>query len=324
VVFIAGPDYLFRTLATELSIHRPDPARAWTWAEFNGPDAADFLHRLTTVDIHKLEVETGSPGCFLNPQGRVRISFQLWRLSADSFAFEYEAGIGRHWERALRETIGQYTFGEKLTFVPRTDLACVWTFPDRSEKGSEDRLPPGRTEQIGSIRFCRQLNEAFGRIWITAWGIAADLDAWLTKRNSNTLTENALERSRIESLWPQPDREITVETQPLEAGMRHFVADRKGCYPGQEVIEKVISLGSPARRLVLLQLGLQLRSPAAVDTSLRIGEPPVEAGKITSTSLDSGPPLALALVRKTYAKEGLVLKFGNDGAATVLRIAPYR
>lgn len=38
---------------------------------------------------------------------------------------------------------------------------------------------------------------------------------------------------------PYPDRELTPEVTPLEAGLWHTVSFTKGCYLGQETIAKV-------------------------------------------------------------------------------------
>ena len=53
------------------------------------------------------------------------------------------------------------------------------------------------------------------------------------------------ERERVLALCPRVDHELVFDANPLELGLRAAIADNKGCYPGQEVIEKIISLGSP-------------------------------------------------------------------------------
>ncbi|NDG86203.1 MAG: hypothetical protein EBX52_14335, partial [Proteobacteria bacterium] len=61
------------------------------------------------------------------------------------------------------------------------------------------------------------------------------------------------ELERVLSLTPKQGNEFELDgkTNPLEVNLRHAISDQKGCYPGQEVIEKIIAIGSPARKLCL-------------------------------------------------------------------------
>lgn len=44
---------------------------------------------------------------------------------------------------------------------------------------------------------------------------------------------------RIAQGRPYPDKELTIDITPLEAGLWHTVHLEKGCYLGQEAIAKV-------------------------------------------------------------------------------------
>lgn len=72
-----------------------------------GPDARDFLHRLSTVDARGLEPGQGKPGFFLNPQGKIRAYFNLWCYGAEEFAFEFAAGETGRWKQELLALIDQ-------------------------------------------------------------------------------------------------------------------------------------------------------------------------------------------------------------------------
>ena len=55
-----------------------------------------------------------------------------------------------------------------------------------------------------------------------------------------------LERARIEAAWPAMGAEIVPgETIPAETGVASVAVDfRKGCYPGQELVERMDSRGA--------------------------------------------------------------------------------
>jgi len=217
-----------------------------------GPDAADFLHRITSADVHALSPGEGTRAAILSPTGRYEASFYLWREAPDAFALETWGG--KEWKDRLLATIDRYTFAEKMTL--------------------ESNLEPS----VGN----------------------AESPGWrsLVQLGSAPFTE-----ARIASLLPFPGREITPERNPLEAGDSEAVADQKGCYPGQEVIEKIRALGAPAKRLV------RVRSTTSLDnlpTEIPLLDPEtgVEVGRLTTAQGFHG----LAIVRKTHASKGLKLK----------------
>jgi folate-binding protein YgfZ len=97
-------------------------------------------------------------------------------------------------------------------------------------------------------------------------------------------------------------------TIPLEAGIEsRAISFTKGCYPGQEVVIRVVHRGHGriARRLVGLAIdGTEV--PGAGD-GLRSGDR--EAGKITSAAWSPlvGAPIALAMVQRDFFEPGTAL-----------------
>src|SRR6185295_2608646 len=134
-----------------------------------------------------------------------------------------------------------------------------------------------------------------------------------------------IESWRIRSLRPRIDSEITDSTLPLEVGLTDAVAQQKGCYPGQEVIERTLSLGAPARRLARVE-GTG-PAPAPGEPLFNLAEPPAEVGKVTSVSQEGGRFFVLAFLRKIHAKEGLEVRFtehqGQVAHGKVAQIAPF-
>ena len=86
------------------------------------------------------------------------------------------------------------------------------------------------------------------------------------RRASREGTLDELERLRIEDGWPAMGAEIVPgETIPAETGVVPVAVDfKKGCYPGQELVERMDSRGASApRRLRVLdrRRGLEARRP---------------------------------------------------------------
>ncbi len=351
---------------------------SWNWVTLTGPDAKDFLHRLTTVHLRQMDPGTGAPGCFLTAQGKIRSYFQLWNPKKDQYAFEFDAGSSGKWKTDLLTIIDQYTFGEKITLEDLTpSLKCAWIFPDEAQLerlGLNFPIRPEGQPQLGqmiessldatsdatsdaasganlanlanlkdtpsnaasaeTIKICNHGTVNFGRIWLTVWGTPTGLEKWISENfpkqeaDLQPLSFAELERWRIQAVQPRMDSEITEAAVPLEIGLRTAIADNKGCYPGQEVIEKIVALGSPARRLVRIegtgtppQAGDRVQ---AIDATTHAAG--AEIGTITTSDLSPATKFAvLALIRKTHAKEGTEVGFLNHPQirGTVIKIAPH-
>lgn len=288
-----------------------------------GPDARDFLHRLSTLDVKSLKVGEGAPGCFLTPQGKLRASFQLWRDAAESYFFEFDAGQNQDWKNQLLAFLDQYTFGEKMTVVDQSgDLECLWLFPSREEDARTTWIESGS-------KVYAQTDSEFGRPWLTLWGPKNLVLETLKEKfpAASELSIEEVDRWRIQQMRPRVGFELTEGASPLEVGLRKFIADQKGCYPGQEVIEKVLSIGSPARRLVRIEA--EGSAPQKGDRVLG-QDLKTELGTITSVALESGSSVPsrfqiLALVKKTFAKVDESVRFSSSQETTgaIMQIAPY-
>ena len=299
-----------------------------SWITLIGPDAEDFLHRLSSVNTRALDPGRGTPGCFLTAQGKLRAFFHLWRLSDQEFAFEVDAGNDGRWKSSLLAAIDQYTFAEKMT-LQESELKSTWIFPavnatkDFIASTTSETSTAGTLTSSAGIQICQHGTRDYGRAWISAWGEEAALKTWIAKNfaGAQPLEESTLERWRIENTRPRLDAELDEEINPLEAGLPDAISEQKGCYPGQEVIEKILALGSPARRLIQIQG--EGPAPLTKTPVYNLAEPPAALGEITSaTALPDGKFLALALVRKIHAKEGVGVTIGSQ-RAQVKAVAPY-
>lgn len=288
-------------------------AQKLRWIHVEGPDAKDFLHRLTTANLRGLAVGDGTPACFLNPQGRIVSYFKLWRTGETRFALETEQSA------ETLAIIDQFTFGEKMTVSEAQDVIPLWVLPAEGERIPNPAGATGAPHCLseGNVVLCFQGQAELGRPWVSAWGPEAEARAHVAAiwPSATLIDETAVERLRIEAMWPRAGHEISAESNPLEIGLRSAIADNKGCYPGQEVLEKIIALGAPARRLALLSVqgALEQGTPLLDDAGN-------EQGRITSIA---APDLALAILRKTHAKEGGRLHTATGAHATVARISTY-
>jgi folate-binding protein YgfZ len=115
---------------------------------------------------------------------------------------------------------------------------------------------------------------------------------------------------RIESGVPWHGRDVTAETLALEAPYDVAISFRKGCYLGQEVMERVTARGHVNRKLV----GLVLAGDALPPAQAHVFAGDRDVGWVTSAawSWRLGHPVALAYVRREHLEPGTTLAVGDD------------
>ncbi|NDF84740.1 MAG: folate-binding protein YgfZ, partial [Actinobacteria bacterium] len=91
--------------------------------------------------------------------------------------------------------------------------------------------------------------------------------------------------------WPTMGVDMTSDSMPAETGLTDCaVSFTKGCYPGQELVERMDSRGATAPR--------QLRLIHA-DTGARAGEPVVLNGEDIGIYTSVCQEFALALIKRS-------------------------
>jgi folate-binding protein YgfZ len=125
--------------------------------------------------------------------------------------------------------------------------------------------------------------------------------------------QQAFEVLRIESGTPAYGRDVGLDTIALEAPLDAAISFKKGCYLGQEVIERVTARGHVNRKLVGLEVGGSVVPPAGA--ALFAGDH--EVGRVTSAawSWRLTCPVALAYVRREHLTPGTILDI-RAGAGT--------
>jgi folate-binding protein YgfZ len=109
------------------------------------------------------------------------------------------------------------------------------------------------------------------------------------------------------------DRYLPQETSQMRA--LHFA---KGCYLGQEIVERIRSRGAVHRRLAQFTLSSE---PAALPLELTAAGESAIAGRITSTALYNGTRYGLGVVRSEAVERQPTLDYPG-GTATLVTHSP--
>ncbi len=307
-----------------------------------GTDRLGYLHAMLTQDILALQAGTGCYAAYLTPQGRmlsdmrvlelgdtVLLDLPASRVSAvieklDQFIFSEDVRLGDLTEAFAKLTVagpraaevvgrvvGETVGGEGL------DLHAWPEFRNRRVEWRGDTLVVAASADLGLTGF--DLYAERPRLQALAGALA---EAGALPASAETA-----EVLRVEAGLPAFGKDMDGDTIPLEAGIEgRAVSFTKGCYPGQEVIIRVVHRGHGrvARRLT----GLLLDGPAvpARDDVVRGGDR--DAGRVTSAVLSPalGRPIAIAMVHRDFLEPGteLTVFHGEDRFRATTAALPFK
>lgn len=283
-----------------------------------GEDRVRLLHAMTTQNIQQLAVGSGAYTFFLNSQGRILGDANVFRFD-DSLLLDTEPET----RQKLYEHIDRYIIADDVTVEDATERTATVAIEGPAsaevlrklgapvpESGYAMAAWGART--IVSVSF----TGAAGYCIFLPAAEKADLAAALAAAGVPEATPRDERTVRIEHGRPRYGEEITERYLVQETGQLHAVHFAKGCYLGQEIVERVRSQAQIHR--LLRRLEIDTKTPPELGAKLTSGD--AAAGEIASAvfSPSSGKVVALAYVRVPFAEPGNELTV--DGARA--RVVP--
>jgi tRNA-modifying protein YgfZ len=276
-----------------------------------GRDRARLLHNVTTNEVKKLPPGSGCYAFLLTPQGRIQADLNLFCFS-NHFLIDTEPEL----RQTVPRLILKYKVADQVEVEDVTD--AIWAIgvegPTAAEVLAAARIPtpasPYAHQACGQFTVANV--SATGQPGFRIFGPAGEEPPLLD--GVVPASEADVHRLRIENGRPRFGEDIRETTLPQETQQMHAVSFQKGCYIGQEIVERIRAQGHVNKKLVRLVLETQA-APAAGTKLTMDGK---EAGEITSavSSPDDGV-VALAYVRVPHAEPGSVL----DAGGIVARVA---
>ena len=283
----------------------------------SGDDRARLLHAMTTNHVQQLTPGTGCYAFFLNAQGHIQADVNLLCLE-DRFLLDTEPETR---ERVFRH-LDKYIIADDVALEDVTaTLACVAAEgPHAAAVLAAIGAPALDVEYAhaswdGAI--VERVNETGApgfRIFMPA-ETKADWIARLESAGAVYATPDEARTVRLEHGKPRYGEDIFDTTLPQETQQMHAVHFAKGCYIGQEIVERIRSRGRVNRLLVKLEV--EGETPLAGGTKITAGA--AEAGEITSSTFSPalGKVVALAYLRAQYAGDRTVLQAGGRAVVAV-------
>lgn len=241
-----------------------------------GPDTVKFLQSQLSQDIEKLELGVPRLSFLLQPQGRIIALLQVVRTDDATVDMVTDPGFGEPIRLALERF--------KIRTKCMLHLESVTRFAVRGPMAATEGVWPG-------------------------WR-GSDVEVW--PDGVALVDPLVFEAVRIERGVPRNGAEIEEKTLPGETGLVALaVSFTKGCYVGQELVERIDSRGHVNRRLV--GLDISGHAPIEAHEPITLGDKTV--GTITSVAIHPlrDTTIALAYLRREI-EAGTSVRVGSVDA----------
>jgi len=293
----------------------------------SGRDRLSYLHAISSQDVRALQAGHGVLDLLLNSQGHILAELEVYAV-VDKLLVLTHASFR---ERTVA-TLRKYVVGSQVRIDDQTDQmgslalegpqalktladACGVALGERPEmsavESSIDGAPcywlrrshfgePGAQLVVG--------RESLGAIW-------DKLVPVVRARGGEPIGLDALNALRLESGTPWFPADFNDGMIPQEAAIEAtHIAFHKGCYTGQEIVERVRSRGHVNRKRVRLRFSTI--APPPPGTKLRANG--TEVGSVTSAAVSPaiGSAIGMGYVRREQFTPGSRVEF-DGGMATV-------
>jgi tRNA-modifying protein YgfZ len=186
-----------------------------------GPDALEYLQGQVSQELRPVAVGDSRWTLLLQPNGKVEVLARVWRTEDDVFVLDTDAGFGEE----LATRIKRFKIRVKVDVEPQA-WRCL------AVRGSGSAVPEG----------------AVAGWWARDYDLLGPDPHPPSDVAAGSVDD--LEAARIDAGWPAMGAEIVPGQQiPAETGVVPVAVDfKKGCYPGQELVERMDSRGADAPR----------------------------------------------------------------------------
>lgn len=298
--------------------------------QLTGPDRLSFLQGMLSNDLRPLKPFTGQYATLLTQQGKVIADVRVL-CAMNSFYLDFFENLkekivahlnrylvadeveiadrsteyailsiqGPESEALLRKLVGQAELPEHplqhaMVNIDATAICAVYA-SHTGERGFDLIAPIANLPNIA-----HRLTET-GKQFSAAW-----------------VGEEAQDILRIEAGIPRYGVDFTEDNLLLEVGLDDAVSFSKGCYLGQEVVERIRSRGHVNKKLV----GLILEGQESANPGDAIGHADKLVGNITRSvhSPALGQPIALGYVHRDYWNPGTRLVIKHNAAELDARV----
>ncbi len=284
-----------------------------------GSDRQKWLNGMVTNNIRSLEVGYGLYNFLLNAQGHILGDMYLYNRG-DYILLDTDAAQAAK----LRQALEHFIIMDDVELADASDKLTAIGLDGRPPHAFELLFKAGiKAPYLEALELHDLTWNNFGitvfatdrggiEIWLAAANASKLWDA-LVAAAATPVGSEALELWRIAHGIPLYGQDIRERDLPQETGQMRALNFAKGCYVGQEIVERIRSRGTLHRQFS----GFEIEGPApAAGTKLQAAGKDV--GELTSVAtLPADRTIALGYVRREVVAGGPVLRAGESKARIV-------
>jgi folate-binding protein YgfZ len=294
----------------------------------SGPDRVRYLNAIVTNNIQALAADHGTLALLLSPQGHILAELEVYAQRDRLLLLSYASVRER-----TNTTLDKYIIMDDVEMEDATDrLGSVTVEGPRAGDVISQATGlslhdfsdfAGQHVEINGVRCFMARRSHFGKPGIQIMAPTENLaQLWEMLRGSVhaehgvPIGMKALNALRLEAGVPWFPLDFNDSVIPHEAALEStHLSFTKGCYTGQEIVERVRSRGHVNRRRV--RLTFSTPAPPASGTKLRAQG--IEVGYVTSAAFSpaAGTAIGMGYLRREQISPGNVVEF-DAGTATVL------
>jgi folate-binding protein YgfZ len=276
-----------------------------------GSDRVRWLNGMATNNVRDLAPGHGVYAFLLNAQGRIQADLYIFQrgesLLVDTEHGQREKVLQLFDRYIIADDVEIADVSDKLAALGLTgpesrhvlERACI-AVPDLKHLQFADVA--WKEKLVTLVRAGEEARESW-QVWIAPEHAGELWDA-LLKAGARPTGTTALNLFRISRGIPQFGVDIRERDLPAETGQTRALNFTKGCYLGQEIVERIRSRGAVHRKFTAFAVEDTLPEPGT-----KIVAAEKEVGEITSSAILPLPggdrPVALGYLRREAAEKDL-------------------
>ncbi|WP_088891914.1 CAF17-like 4Fe-4S cluster assembly/insertion protein YgfZ [Leptolyngbya ohadii] len=286
----------------------------WGKIWVTGDDRLRFLHNQTTNNFQLLKPGQGCDTVFVTSTART-IDLATAYALPDGVLLLTSPGYS---EKLIAWMDRYIFFADKVELKDVTASKAAFSLIGPESHSILERLgvgeiihqPSGNHLQLEIAGQTAQIAVGSG-LALPGYTLVTDTDRagslWqaLTEAGAIPMGEQVWQQLRILQGRPVPDRELTDDYNPLEAGLWQTISLSKGCYIGQETIARLHTYKGVKQQL----WGVQLDCSVEPETPVTLGDEKI--GKLTSCTPTETGFFGLVYIRTKAVAPDLAVQVGD-------------
>ncbi|MFI5058466.1 MAG: YgfZ/GcvT domain-containing protein [Candidatus Acidiferrales bacterium] len=298
------------------------------YLSFTGPDRVRYLNAILTNNIKDLAAGTGTVSLLLNPQGHILAEIETYALTESLFCVSCAMIRAR-----LIEVLDKYIIMDDVTLTDETERYATLALEGPKAAAVVREVSGVDIATLGELSFrdgrassipCRVVKRSPGGDPGAEFVVERDKVAQLWEILLEAVQEHgggpmgytALSAMRLSQDIPWFGYDFGEKQIPHEAGLQDsHISYTKGCYTGQEIVERVRSRGHANR----VRVGLKFSAGEPLAEAMPLFADGKEIGFVTRTAFSPSIEglIGMGYVRREHSAAGTILECGGNKAEVI-------